>query len=349
MVRNRGGVRPVKIHAMSMDRGGCHFYRLRTPLMALRALGHETSWGVQITGDELNNTDVLIFQFVNGQEDLDFLSFVAGLKKRPTLVYEVDDDLFTLHEVVTPEVSGGKPVLWGSPEVQERVKTALGLVDLVTVTTSHLAKMYAPYAKHIAVLPNSIPDWLLDVPVRKPEHFTLGWTCSHSHLLDAREFYPMLQRFFHVHTDARFHWVGPPKVTAFAPWQQKVTRWVSDVTEYLRGLGEHAFSVGVAPLGSFEFNKGKSGIKADEYAAMGWPTIASDFPQYRDVVEHSVTGFLLDKPSKWLTCLNMLHSSPDMVSEMGAAAKEVVSSRTISKTVHMWEDAYTEACDGKRN
>src|ERR1044072_708533 len=338
-------MRPLKIHALSMDKGGCHFYRLRTPLLALRARGHETSWGIQITGEELHSSDVLIVQFINGEQDMDFLRMVSSLKDRPTLVYEVDDDLFTLHEVVTPEVSGGKPVLWGAPDVQARVKEALSLVDLVTVTTPHLASMYAPDAKQVVVLPNSIPDWLLDVPVKQPDHFTIGWTCSHSHLLDAREFYPTFQRFLNKHTDARFHWVGPPKVYAFAPWQQKVTKWVSSPTEYLMSLGQHAFSVGIAPLGPFEFNKGKSGIKADEYSAMGWPTIASNFDQYKDVVVHGRTGMLYDKPSQWYSAFELFLRYPEEAVYRGAEAKELVSQRTISKTCHLWEDAYTEACD----
>lgn len=331
---------------MSMDRGGCHFYRLRTPLLALRGRGHETSWGVQITGEELERTDVLIFQFLNGVQDLDFLRFVAGLPRRPALVYEVDDDLFTLHEVVTTEVSG-KPVLWGSADVQERVKEAMGLVDLVTVTTPHLAAMYAPYARRTAVLPNSVPDWLLDTPAAKPDAFTVGWPCSHSHLLDAREHYPALQKFMNHHPEARFHWVGPPKVVAFAPWQQRVSPWIASPAEYLMSLGSYGFSVGIAPLGDFRFNLGKSGIKADEYAAIGIPAVVSDFPQYRDVVTHGETGLIARKPAQWNTHLTRLHDDPGEAARMGQAAKEAVSSRTISKTCHLWEQAYQEACDDK--
>lgn len=332
----------MRIHAMSRDEGGCHYYRIRTPLMALRKFGHDVSWGVQLTGEELMNLDVLIVQFLNGEQDLQFLEFVANLPKRPLLVYEVDDDLFSIHEVITREVTK-KPVLWGSEDVQGRVKKALGMVDLVTVTTPHLAALYAPYARRVAVLPNAIPDWLLDVEVVQGSKYTIGWTCSHSHLLDAREHFDALLRFMQHTPDARFHWIGPPKVLAFAPWQQRVFPWEKSVVSYLENLGRKGMHVGIAPLGDFPFNQGKSGIKAEEYSALGIPTVASDFPQYRDVIEDGVTGILIRGKAGWGDALRMLKKAPHKREKMGAAAKEAVSGRTISKTCHRWVEAYEGA------
>lgn len=336
----------MKIRAMTRDTGGCRFYRLETPFAALRALGHEATVDDKVTGEELAELDVLVVQFINGEQDMEFLRFVSRLKKRPLLVYEVDDDLFTLHEVVTPEVSGGKQVLWGRSDTQERVKEALGLVDLVTVTTPHLAAMYAPYAQHIAVLPNAIPDWLLDLPPgARPDHFTVGWTCSHSHLLDAREHFDALQLWMSRNQQATFHWIGPPKVVAFAPWQQRVTPWVRDPAAYLASLRHMRLSVGIAPLGNFEFNLGKSGIKADEYSAIGIPTVASDFYQYREVIKDGETGFLIKGKKGWGDRLSLLMNDRERRMAMGAAAKEDVSTRTISKTIYRWLDAYEEARD----
>lgn len=333
----------MKIHALSTDTGGCHFYRIRTPLTALKQRGHETSWGTGIDADQLNRADVLVGQFLNGPEDLAGWEAIAAAPKRPLLVYECDDDLFTIHEVITSEVSR-KKVLWGEPDTQARVKRFMELSDLVTVTTPHLAELYQPYAKAIAVLPNAVPDWLLSYPLQpEPRKFTIGWTCSHSHLLDAREHFPHLLKYMQRHTDSMFHWYGPPNAVAFAPWQQKCFRWVGDVNQYLIGMFGQ-MSVGIAPLGEFEFNRGKSGIKADEYAAWGVPTVASRWDQYRDVVIHGETGFLANSPAQWIQYLTELRD-PVIRSKMGKAAREAVAERTASKVAHMWEDAYTEMLD----
>lgn len=337
----------MKIHALSTDTGGCHFYRIRTPLTALRKRGHETSWGTGIDADELNRSDVLVAQFLNGAQDLEGWEAIAAAPRRPLLVYECDDDLFTIDEVITSEVTR-KKVLWAEPETQARVKRFMELCDLVTVTTPHLAELYRPHAKRVAVLPNAVPDWLLSYPVQPaPEKFTIGWTCSHSHLLDAREHYPHLQKYMYKHPNTMFHWYGPPNAVAFPSWQQKCFRWVGDVNQYLIGMFGQ-MSVGIAPLGGFEFNKGKSGIKADEYAAWGVPCVASDWPQYRDVVMPGVTGYLAKSPAQWMHYLSELRD-PVLRSRMGNAAREAVAERSASKVSHMWEHAYTEALDERHS
>lgn len=335
----------MKIRALSTDTGGCHFYRIRTPLTALRRSGHDTAWGTGVTASDLDSCDVLIGQFLNGEADLAGWESVAAAPrgKRPLLVYETDDDLFTIDQVITAEVTR-KKVLWAEPETQARVRRFIELADLVTTTSPHLAKLYSFGGKPVAVLPNSIPDWMLDFPaVTGPSAFTIGWTLSHSHLLDAREHIASLEKFMARHGSARFEWHGPPRVVGgFAPWQQSCHPWVGDVNEYLVGMYGR-LSVGIAPLGSFEFNKGKSGIKADEYAAFGVPCLASNFPQYHDTIVDGVTGWLIKKD--WNEKLSRLYDDRSLAVKMGQAAKEHVADRVISRTCVKWTDAYQEAID----
>lgn len=330
----------MRIHAVSTDTGGCHFYRLRTPLTALRAAGHQTSWDTYADADVLNHADVLVGQFLNGPQDLAAWESIAAAPRRPLLVYETDDDLFTLHELFE------RAVPWGTPECNARVQRFIELSDLVTVTTPELAKVYEPYARRIAVLPNAVPDWLLDLPVAPPcDRYTIGWVCSHSHLLDARHWYPTLAQYMDRNEKALFHWVGPPTVVGFRQWQQKTTGWRTSVPEYLRSLPGQ-FDVGIAPLAPLTFNAGKSGIKAQEYGAVGVPVIASDWPQYRAVVKHGRTGLLARTAGQWKDYLSAMED-PGYRATLGAAARELESTRTISKVCTMWTDAYQEAIDDR--
>lgn len=334
----------MKIRALTRDKGGCRYYRLTLPLQALAAQGHDTTVSDRITGGDIMDADVLIFQFINGPEDIAFLEDVASMPRRPLLVYEVDDDLFTIDHVITPEMRGGKELLWANPDTQARVKYALGLVDLVTVTTPLLAKMYRPYAKKIEILPNAIPDWLLDVPRETSQKFTIGWTLSASHLLDARDHVDSIARFLARHPSARFSWIGQSHVVGgFPSWQQRCYGWDKDTETYLKNLGDKGMHVGIAPLGNYDFNKGKSGIKADEYAALGIPTVASDFPQYRETVIPGQTGYLVRNKTQWSVHLTRLIKEPHLVHVLGKQARDNVSARTISKTCHRWVDAYEGA------
>lgn len=335
----------MRIHALSTDKGGCHYYRLRVPLTELRRHGHETSWGTGITAEELSSSHVLIGQFLNGEHDLAGWESIARSPRRPLLVYETDDDLFTIDEIITREVSRRK-VLWGEPETQARVLRFIELADLVTVSTPELARRMAGMHPHIEVLPNSIPHWLLDKPIApEPLEFTIGYTCSTSHLLDVRAHIDTLEGWMGPRR-ARMLWHGPSSIAqAKYPDKHATIPWQGDVNHYLNTTG--AFHVGIAPLGAYKFNGAKSGIKADEYAAWGRPVIATDAEQYRAVVVNGVTGFLCNDSVAWQSALSSLYLSTHVRRKMGRAAREHVAERTIRSTAHMWTEAYERALDDK--
>ena len=337
----------MKIHALSTDQGGCHFYRIRTPLTALRAAGHDTSWSTGIDARRLSEIDVLVLQLTNGESDLErFEAFVDAVRQRgrrqPLLVYEVDDDLFTIDQVITPEIN--PDVIWKEEQTQARVRRFISLCDLVTVTTPHLARLYSGLGTPVVVLPNAVQDWMLDLPVVEPDVFTVGWTASSSHMQDARFWVPAFDAFMH-RFPARWEWHGlNPTVVG---WGERSTSygWVGDVNEYLMRMPGR-FSVGIAPLGPFPFNLGKSGIKADEYSAWGIPTVASNYPQYHDTIVDGVTGFLVKDFDQWVGRMTDLYRSPGRRRRMGRAAREHVAERTISKTCHKWVEAYERAING---
>lgn len=338
----------MKIHALSTDQGGCHFYRIRTPLTALRRHGHHTSWGRGIDAGLLSEIDVLILQLTNGTADLEkFEALVDAVRQRgrrqPLLVYEVDDDLFTIDQVITPEIN--PDVIWKEEQAQARVKRFISLCDLVTVTTPYLADLYGGLGTPVVVLENAVQDWLLDIPVVEPDVFTVGWTASSSHMLDARHWVDAFDRFMGVARRARWEWHGLNPVGFGWGDRSRSFGWVGDVNEYLMRMPGR-FSVGIAPLGPFVFNKGKSGIKADEYSAWGIPTVASNFEQYHGSIVDGVTGYLVDTFDQWVSCMTTLYQQPDRRRRMGEAARAHVAERTISKKCQSWVEAYERAING---
>lgn len=342
------------------------FYRLRVPLGALGDQGHDTSWGVGVNFDDakLDRDSVLVGQLLNGEQDLDFWRWLASVPDRPLMVYEVDDDLFTMDQVITDEIRRGRKLIWADPATQKRVKEFMKLADLVTVATPHLATLYQPYARRIAVLPNMIPDWAFDLTPAYPDAFTVGWSVSQSHMNDASNVAPSLMRFFRRAPYARMHWigphalvhtptrdgvpVGPPEPGSGLLPSDRETResWIGSVPEYLNAL-PGKMTVGIAPLGPFPFNKGKSGLKAQEYAAVGVPCVVADWPQYRAVVRHGVTGYLAHTRGDWSDMLDRLYRSPGLWKRMGTAARNMEAKRRASQRCHLWTDAYREAQDAR--
>lgn len=321
----------MKIFVITANKTGCFYYRIRVPFEELgRKFGWEWKFDNKITDEDVEWADVVVGQLLHTSQALEGWKKLVG---RVPLVYEVDDDLFTLDEV------NGQSI-WAEPEPGERVKEFIQLSDMVTTTTEHLANVYKAYNDNVAILPNSVPDWFAEgVILTEPEKFTIGYPCSSSHLADCQYYFEPLIKFMWKNPDAMFHWVGPKDPVAFPKWQQRCAHWINDQHEYYRYMiGK--FTVGIAPLAPLKFNLSKSGIKADEYAALGIPCVVSDFQQYRDVVKDGETGIIVRSKGGWTAALQNLKNDPAYREYLGGNAKDAIQNRKMSRRVNLFEQAY---------
>jgi glycosyltransferase involved in cell wall biosynthesis len=220
---------------------------------------------------------------------------------------------------------------------------------LVTVSTPRLAEVYSAWNPNVVVLPNAIPDWLPEIPPA-PEGDTrrlvMGYTGSASHFDDYEAWSPVLETWMrrNAHrTLLRYYGLSKRPIGMPLSWAADVRPWVKLTENYLLGL---RMDVGVAPLLPTEFNRGKSGIKAMEYAALGVPSVVQSVPQYQAQVLHGKTGFLCDTRTEWLDALGRLWNDSGLRARMGAAAREHArETMTMSSIVPMYETAYRRAAE----
>jgi glycosyltransferase involved in cell wall biosynthesis len=225
----------------------------------------------------------------------------------------------------------------------------IAAAHLVTVTTEALAKVYRRHNDHVVVLPNSVPDWLLEQanePGGRAGRLVMGYTGSPSHADDfeswSRTYGRWMSRRAHQ-TTLRLYGTAARPTGMPLTWSTETVGWQTVTEDYLRSLN---MDVGIAPLIDSAFNRGKSGIKALEYAALGIPSVCSDVQQYRDVVVGGQTGFLCRTPQDWLSAFGALWDSPRLRERLGAAGREMVRERyTQSRTAGLWEDAYLTAME----
>jgi hypothetical protein len=323
----------VRIHALTVDRGGCFHYRIRQPLTGLRELGHVTSWGSGIDVETYAAADVLVTQYINLGASVD--QWTTWCDRGDKLcVWDADDDVFRTDQVI------GKGTAYDDPATLGRMARAIAASHLVTVTTPALAEVYARYNQNVVVLPNCIPDWLLCHDTRDAGgRFSLVYSCGPSHTRDIQHFAPTLARFMQhaPATELRFYGPATRPVGVPASWRIRTFGWEKQTDAYLRSLSG---TVGIAPLADMAFNYGKSGIKAQEYQALGIVPVVQDFPQYRDVVRHGETGFLCRTPAQWLDALRLLSSRPSVRERMAAAGREHAKSFAQSTRLALWEETY---------
>lgn len=332
----------MHIHALTVDRGGCFYYRIRQPLTELRKLGHWTSWGSGMDRETYERADVVINQLLHHPETTsNWLRWCEEGKK--LCVWEVDDDVFTVH--TSPHHGNA----YDNPETLDRMRAMIRASHLVTVTTPALAEVYRPLNPHVVVLPNAVPDWLPELRGRLNDSDTgrlaLGYTGSPSHLHDYEEWSPVLvphQRRWLHRTQLRYYGLSSRPEGLPTAWPARVVGWHHDTPAYLRSV---VMDVGIAPLSDTQFNRGKSPVKWLEYAALGIPAVVQDHPVYRGTVPLDA-GFMARTQREWVEGLGSLWESAALRRTIGERARDHVRAHHLaSQAAPLWERAYQEAME----
>lgn len=312
------------------DESGCGWYRIKMPLGELAKHGHDVRMvlGTKVVPSELPGYEVIVGQRMDKHAALPTWRRLRATSK---LVYEIDDDVFNVD--VTNWMAYGT---YGRADTQDAVAHAAEVANLVTVTTERLAEVMRRYNDNVAVLPNCVPDELLELGRPRRDKVVVGWAGGASHALDIALVAETVGRFLDRTPKAQLHLVG----TDYRKTVGRVgrfTAWDSDTSRYYRNID---FDIGLAPLTDTGFNRSKSPIKAMEYAALGIPVIASDIPPYSDFVVDGVTGFLCRRKADWGRRLDELANDEALREEMGRKAREHAAQFTIQRNWHRWEAAY---------
>lgn len=308
------------------DNSGCGWYRIRLPLGEMGRHGHDVRMAEGWLQPDPDR------QIIVGQrlDKPDALPLWRRLRATARLVYEIDDDVFSVD-----------PVNWmahrvySKPVPQDTVAHAAGVADMVTVSTEPLAEVMRQHSDNVVVLPNHIPAGLLDIQRPRRDRVVVGWAGGASHGSDIALVAAQIRRVIDRH-DVDLHLVG----TDYQPTirrECRFTPWSDDPWDYYRTLD---FDVGLAPLTETVFNRSKSAIKALEYAALGIPVVASDVEPYRQFVQDGVTGWLCGQDYEWHSRIRDLVNDAGMREEMGRKAREVAAAWTVENGWRNWERAY---------
>ena len=310
-----------RIFAWQTDTASCFLYRLYWPLTNLNKKKFQVSWGAP--GADIFDYDIVIGQRICGANDL-----WREICRNPNImaIYDLDDDL--LH--VDPENTVPYSIYGGG--VAAETFRNIAMADKVTVSTPILESFFDALVTTV-VLPNCLPQSWMNY--REPPHPpVIGWMGSmfHKQDFDANAVADALAQIRGAH-QVDLHTIGANYISPIAP--ARTTGW----TTLQRAHEILDFSIGLAPLMHSRFNMSKSHCKALEYASKGIPTVASDWGQYQDFIEHGVNGVLVRGTEVWdwtdgiLQCLDNLDA-------MSKAAYMTAQNFAIERNIHLWESVY---------
>lgn len=329
--------------------GANAYYRLLLPLMAMRERGHEVVHVVQEYKRVIDVRPLLGCDFVHIH--------------RPALLY--DDG-----EVVTKLLDAGVTV--GFDEDDNVVDMPLGLeertdqpwaprarrnfelllehvhrVQLVTTPSDHLADRFeAAGATNVHVIDNHLPGAFNRVAPRGHDGFVIGWHAGREHLVDAEllELAPLLERVLDAHPDVHLVTVNID-LTAVGMRHPRYAREEAVPIESLtQRLAD--FDVGIVPLADIPFNRGRSNVKAREYAAAGVPWLASPVGSYGHLGE--AEGGRLVADGEWFDALDRLIRSRRDRRKLSKAAKAWAKEETVWNMAPRWERLFRDAVAERR-
>lgn len=324
----------LDVFGWQADQTGCGYYRIELPMQGLAALGYTVTASQRLTSAIRDNPDTVIVgqRVCQDEASRTWRQLAADGRK---LIFELDDDLWNIDgssQQAHAFYAGGNRLA----NLQRNIEVATA----VTVTTEALAERVAAWNPNVHIIPNAIPDWLVDhtPPQRADSTITIGWGGSATHQMDFKQVSSQLRQFLKRTPTAELHCIG----VDYAAWmrtpkpQSRFTPWVPGVEDFLRTID---YDLGIAPLRPHVFNQAKSALKALECGALGIPVIASAVRPYEDYVQHGVTGLLARRDHEWARHLRALTQDAAMRAEMGAAARGQARQHTITRTAPLWQKA----------
>jgi glycosyltransferase involved in cell wall biosynthesis len=241
------------------------------------------------------------------------------------MFFDFDDAIW--HPAQSSKVNG----VFSRLHFYGKTSTICRLSDAVLAGNEYLADYARARNPNVFVVPTSIE---LDRYPVQPEPaddstFVVAWSGSHTtlqHFAHARE---ALERLAKRRKIAVKVICNQPPAGPIAGAENVFVRW----TEAGEAEAVGSAHVGIMPLPDDPFTRGKCGLKALQFMAVGRPVVVSPVGMNRDLVSTGANGFLADSVDEWVEALEALASSRELRARVGAAGRKTVEERYSAEVV----------------
>lgn len=338
---------------------GSGTYRMKLPASLLRRHSYAITLAhphpVSSRALEVMDPDAIVFQMFQTQEQIERIRAYRKAVPKAFFVYEIDDLFWAV-----PEGTWHSPELALRPHAKSNIRTAAKFCDAIVCSTPELASEMRKLTgmKDVRVAPNYVDRAFINGALTgrrsseaaQGEKPRIGWAGGVGHSSDLRVLDDVIQHFGD-RVEWRFLGFGTPKSIdvlnqrpgGLEEWKRnphwdEVLPGVSihpgcPFHEYARELGKLNLDIALAPLEDNDFNRCKSNLRVLEYAAAGFPVIASDITPYRSCPVPLVGG----TADAWINAIEaMLMTSREARLNLGETLHDWVL------TQHMLENHLAE-------
>jgi GT2 family glycosyltransferase/glycosyltransferase involved in cell wall biosynthesis len=340
MIRRSFLTTPPKILFQNNGEFGSGIYRMLLPASMLRRHGYVTAQahGNPIVPDALSvlDPDAVIFQMFQTAPQLARIKEYRKTLKHTFFVYEIDDLFWEVPE--SSWHAKTNPLL---PNSKANIRTAACHCNAITVSTPELAEEMVKLTgiKDVRVALNHITQTIINGALAgrrssnamRSDRPRVGWAGGVGHEGDLRILTDVVKQT-RDHIQWVFMGMAPPGVE---PESLEIHVGVP-FNDYPEFLGRLNLDIALAPLEDLAFNQCKSDLRVLEYAAAGFPVIASNIGTYR----HCPVRTVKNDSDAWLQAIDDLLNDPDRAAYGESLHEWVCSKRLLEQHLPDRAQAY---------
>lgn len=232
------------------------------------------------------------------------------------MVFDFDDAVFVPYK----SPSNGYLSLLKFPG---KTRTICRLAAHVIAGNSYLAEYARRVTSRVTVVPTTIDTakYTLDSSRRTSVPPVIGWSGSYSTVQHLETLRGALARLRKRHR-FRLRVIGTARFEVEGV-EVEATPWRSETeVEDLRSM-----DIGVMPLPDDPWSRGKCGLKALQYMALGIPTVCSPVGVNGEIVSDGRNGFLAATEDEWVDRLTLLLQSAPLRGRLGQAGRHTVEEK----------------------
>jgi glycosyltransferase involved in cell wall biosynthesis len=237
-------------------------------------------------------------------------------QRRVPIVFDFDDAIFVSYR--SPS-NGYLSYL----KFASKTKTICRIASHVMVGNPYLAEYARQVNNRVTVIPTTIDTEKYKVsPARNSSGPpVIGWTGSHSTVQHLDTLRGALKKLAERES-FRLRVIGTPAYEC-PPIDVEAMAWRAD-TE-LKDLS--GIDIGVMPLPDDKWSKGKCGLKALQFMALGIPTVCSPVGVNTDIIQDDQNGFMAGTEDEWVDKLSRLLRSHELRQRLGQAGRATIEQK----------------------
>jgi glycosyltransferase involved in cell wall biosynthesis len=244
--------------------------------------------------------------------------------KRVPLVFDFDDAIFLQSRDINPFNRYLRLLKFPG-----KTKSICRSASHVIAGNSYLASYAARFNTDVTIVPTTIDTekYTIEQSEFASDPSVIGWSGSYSTVQHLDSIRGMLQRLarserFRLRVIGTTNYQLDGVEVEAIPWNSE--NEVADL---------RAIDIGIMPLPDNEWTRGKCGLKALQYMALGIPTVCSPVGVNPSIIRDNENGLLAATEDQWIDQLTRLLHSPSLRKRLGKAGRETIEAE-YSMSIH---------------